>query len=240
MAGTSTRSIEPGSCEIKREIKHGSLRGYGVLLDARGHGLPGGQVVMRCGSAGYVGTAVLEDGRLDIAAALDPAAVKAAGGPAGAAARVALEAGHPLDDLRALRWRATAPLTGRRRRLALPGVMFLGDAAGYVEPFTGEGMAWALRSAQAAVPIALDAVSNGWTPSHEQRWERAHRDAVRRRQWRCRVFSAVLRRPMLTNAAVAALRCVPARVMPTAMRLALPPVFADAPPAQPMGHRPCV
>jgi flavin-dependent dehydrogenase len=34
----------------------------------------------------------------------------------------------------------------------------IGDAAGYVEPFTGEGMAWALAAADGLAPLAARAV----------------------------------------------------------------------------------
>jgi flavin-dependent dehydrogenase len=50
----------------------------------------------------------------------------------------------PLD------WLGTLPLTRRTPRPAGHRVLVVGDAAGYVEPFTGEGMAWALATASAA------------------------------------------------------------------------------------------
>ena len=37
-------------------------------------------------------------------------------------------------------------------------VLAVGDAAGFVEPFTGEGMGWALVTGRAAAGMALDAV----------------------------------------------------------------------------------
>jgi len=101
----------------------------------------------------------------------------------------------------------------------------LGDAAGYVEPFTGEGMAWALRSSSAALPIVTDAIVNGWLPRHAQQWDKAYRLAVRKNQWRCRLFSAVLRRPRLTRAVLATTGRLPERVRHTGSCLALPPMF---------------
>jgi flavin-dependent dehydrogenase len=234
LAGTSTAGIGAG----KRKIDPGSLRGYGALLPADRHDSRPGQIVMCCGGAGYVGTVVLEDGRLDIAAALKPGAVKALGGPARAVARVVMDAGQPLDGIDTLRWRATAPLTGARERLSLPGVLILGDAAGYVEPFTGEGMAWALRSAHAATPIVLSAIANGWRDAHGRQWDRVHRSAVRRGQWRCRLFSKLLRRPVMTDAALGVLGRVPACLVPIATRVAFPPVCVSSPP-HPMEQRPC-
>ena len=60
--------------------------------------------------------------------------------------------------------RRTAP--ARRDRLFL-----LGDAAGYVEPFTGEGIAWALASGRAIAPLALRAIER-WEPRLAGEWER--------------------------------------------------------------------
>src|SRR4029077_7750493 len=100
--------------------------------------------------------------------------------------------------------RAPPPLTRRRPRLAGLRFFVLGDAAGYVEPFTGEGMAWALAAAVAVAPLA-DRAAVAWQPSLEREWERTSRQVVRHRQWTCRAAAAVLRRPWLTRAVVALL-----------------------------------
>jgi len=183
---------------------------------------------MRCGSGGYVGTVVLEDGSLDIAAAMKPAWVKACGGPASAANQLAASAGEPLPDLNAYAWRATAPLTGARERPWLPGVLFLGDAAGYIEPFTGEGMAWAMMSAQGVVPFVTQAVAEGWRDPIGHAWQRAYDRSVRRRQARCKLFGAVLRRPRLLSAGLAASSLLPTNVQRLAARAAMPPMFRPA------------
>ncbi|HET8586485.1 MAG TPA: hypothetical protein VFM74_01285, partial [Candidatus Limnocylindria bacterium] len=44
-----------------------------------------------------------------------------------------------------------APIGHRVARVAGPGWLLIGDAAGFVDPFTGEGIFRALRSARAAV-----------------------------------------------------------------------------------------
>ena len=70
----------------------------------------------------------------------------------------------------------TIPLTRRLSRPAARGIFVLGDAAGYVEPFTGEGMAWAFAGAEAVVPFVIRA-----TQSHERRLEREWIGAYARR-----------------------------------------------------------
>jgi menaquinone-9 beta-reductase len=42
-----------------------------------------------------------------------------------------------------------------------PGLLLLGDSAGFLDPITGEGMTWALKSTEAAVPIVLEAFARG-------------------------------------------------------------------------------
>jgi flavin-dependent dehydrogenase len=87
-------------------------------------------------------------------------------------------------------------------------VFRIGDAAGYIEPFTGEGMAWALAAAVAVVPLA-ERAAVAWQPSLEREWEQTYRRVVGRRQWTCHAAAAVLRRPWLTRACVGVLSCWP-------------------------------
>ena len=42
-----------------------------------------------------------------------------------------------------------------------PGLLLLGDSAGFLDPITGEGMTWALKSMEAAVPIITAAFARG-------------------------------------------------------------------------------
>jgi flavin-dependent dehydrogenase len=185
----------------------GARVGAGVVLDWDHPFYRAGTVYMACGRVGYVGLVRLEDGRLDLAAALDPAALRAAGGPGPPVAAVLREVGWPPLPAVALPWKGTPPLTRAPRCLAVPRVFALGDAAGYVEPFTGEGMAWALASAEAVAPLAAEG-ARCWHPGLPAAWARRHREVVGRRLL-CRVTAAVLRRPALTRAFVALAR-VPA------------------------------
>ena len=61
--------------------------GVGATLPADAAILPAGELVMAVGRQGYVGLMRLEDGRIDVAAAVAPAAVAAAGSPAAAPPR---------------------------------------------------------------------------------------------------------------------------------------------------------
>src|SRR5207237_9932770 len=80
--------------------------GAGVVL-ADGPAFYGaGTVYMACGGGGYVGLVRLEDGRLDVAAALDTGFVRSNGGPGAAAASILGAVGWPADVADA-DWRGT-------------------------------------------------------------------------------------------------------------------------------------
>lgn len=51
--------------------------------------------------------------------------------------------------------RCLGPLAHRATQLATPGALLVGDAAGFLDPFTGEGIYAALRSAEMATRVAL-------------------------------------------------------------------------------------
>lgn len=58
----------------------------------------------------------------------------------------------------------TIPVGGIRRRLASRRVLLVGDAAGFLDSFTGEGIAYAIRSGQIAAEVMERAISWGGDP----------------------------------------------------------------------------
>lgn len=54
-----------------------------------------------------------------------------------------------------------APLVHRCLRTYADGVLLVGDAAGFLDPFTGEGVFRALRGAELAAAVALEALERG-------------------------------------------------------------------------------
>ncbi len=71
----------------------------------------------------------------------------------------------------------------------------IGDSTGYVEPFTGEGMSWALADAEAALPLVKGALDRGWSESVARNWSISMRKTHLRNQRRCRWLASQLRRP---------------------------------------------
>jgi menaquinone-9 beta-reductase len=173
-----------------------------------------GAVYMSCGRHGYVGLVRLEDGRLDVAAALDLDGSRARGGPAGSVAALLEEAGWPaIPALAQAHWRGTAALTRRSTRRAATRLFVLGDAAGYVEPFTGEGMAWALAGGLTVAPLAARAARR-WHADLARDWEVVFARVVARRQFACHAAALVLRQPLLARTLVRLLARVPSLAAP--------------------------
>lgn len=54
------------------------------------------------------------------------------------------------------------PLRQKRRPIQKGRCLLLGDAAGLIDPFTGEGIFYAIRSAQLVAPVLAEALRNGW------------------------------------------------------------------------------
>lgn len=114
---------------------------------------------MHVGPGWYVGLAPLAGGRLNVGMALPLTQGTTA------SARQRFQAG--IDGIPAvaarLKGRArltpirgASPIGHRVARAAGPGWMLIGDAAGFVDPFTGEGIYRALRSARAAAESLAD------------------------------------------------------------------------------------
>lgn len=201
-----------GEVQVRRATR--SRVGLGAVV--ADDGVPRGRVRMAVGRAGYVGLTRLEDGRLNVAAALDPAAAKDRGE---AIAAVLREAGMPLPlGLADAEWRGTPPLTQRATRAGAERCLLVGDALGYVEPFTGEGMAWAFAAAEAVVPFALAAVRE-WRPELLDGWSRSTRERLGLRRWNCGLIAGWLRQPALVGAAIDLLRVWPSLSRP-GMRVA--------------------
>jgi flavin-dependent dehydrogenase len=206
---------------LTSEAERGARVGAGAVLECGPGFFEPGRVYMACGPSGYTGLVRLEDGRLDVACAFDATAMRGAGGPAKLAEVCLRAAGWPVPALAEAPWRGTPSLTRRPRAVAAHRLFVAGDAAGYVEPFTGEGMAWAIASGLALGPLAAEA-ARGWHPELASRWKLEHRRLVASRQWACRALAAALRRPWLVNGLVAVLSWLPQLAWPMMRHLAAP------------------
>lgn len=201
----------PGPTRTNR-VQFGSRIGVGGVVEGNVLDLPGGELVMAVGRSGYCGLVRLEDGSIDVAAAVDRRALSQAASVQEAVTRILGEAdasGKRLalgqDDLAAAAFRATPPLTHAAPLVAgvARRIFRVGDAAGYVEPFTGEGMGWALMSSRLLAAALLEASD----PATD--YERSHAACFRRLHGRCRRIAAALRHPRLVDSAIRVARVAP-------------------------------
>jgi flavin-dependent dehydrogenase len=217
-SGLGSPALAP-QLPIKTRISPRSRIGAGCELDAGVKGYGRGTIHMAIGRHGYVGVVRNEAGALNLAAAFDRPHLIASGGPAACAAEVLAEAGFdPLPAAAAATWRATPALTRRATPPAAERVLLLGDAAGYVEPFTGEGMGWALVGALAVVPLVLQGQQE-WHQGLEREWTRDHARLIGSRQRFCHGLAFALRRPGLTRTLLDAAGRWPALTAPLLQHL---------------------
>ena len=118
------------------------------------------------------------------------------------ALRALLDGAEPVSPL------LVTPLAATARRGHAPGVVLLGDAAGFIDPITGGGMAQALvtseRLAQFIVSRGAEQ-ADAWLPQFEREREALLHDYRRL----TRGVLALARRPLLARAALAGLSWTP-------------------------------
>jgi flavin-dependent dehydrogenase len=219
------RKAESG--EARTHVAPGSRIGAGCQVADAPDFYGDHTVFMAVGQAGYVGMVRVEDRRLNVAAALAPGFVRRHGTPASAAVDILREAGLvPISALETAHWQGTPALLRHTRPIADDRLFLLGDAAGYIAPFTGEGIAWALASAQAIVPLALEAIVQ-WDPSLMRAWSSLHRRLIGRRHLMCRAVAMALDQPALTRIGFEICKRAPAAVGMILKRLSAPSPYLN-------------
>ena len=192
--------------------------GVGTVLDGNVESMRAIEphtIYMICGRDGYVGLVRLEDGRVDVASAIrrhkGDARVLNRSEIAMRVDRLLCSSGlPPLAVQRESELRMTPPLT-RSRVVGHGALLAVGDAARYVEPFTGEGMAWAIESGIEAANCIADqlAAKSIDRQNLADRWKARYVLLTKRRQWICRVLSAALRSETMSNCMIPAIRIAP-------------------------------
>jgi len=178
-----------------------SHMGFGATVPAHAVACEEGEIRLRVSDGGYIGSVRLPDGTVDVAAAVDPRRLRDAGNVATCALELL---GSDVRDEGALltaRWKGTPQLTRRRARVAAEGILVVGDAAGYVEPFTGEGMTWAITTGRAAGKLAAGKLTVGAREPHLA-WPAMHARLVGGSRLRCRLIARALRSPTLVRSAI--------------------------------------
>jgi flavin-dependent dehydrogenase len=200
------RALHPRRCDPRR-TRPASWFGLKTHL-AGGAGAVAGRVELHLFDGGYVGLAAVEDDRVNVCLMTRVSTLREHGGSPErllrervvgnpAAARV-IECGGSSG-----RWHTIGPLRWGVRRPAAAGALFVGDAAGTIDPFAGEGMSNAMRAAELAVPFVTAAVgAGGLSPAdsreYERVWQRTFGPVTRRVRRIGRLFERpLLARPVL-------------------------------------------
>jgi flavin-dependent dehydrogenase len=201
----------------------GARIGVGAELAAPDYPVAPGELRMVVTSVGYAGLVRVEGGALDVAAAVDAASLRGAA-PEQVVAGILAEGGlPPLPEVTTHAWRGTPALTRIGEDVGADRLFRVGDAAGYVEPFTGEGIGWALGDGMAVAELASRALEGSpqdtlteWRRYRAARWTTAER--------LCRALARTLRRPRTVALGVAALRAAPWLASPFVRRAARGPL----------------
>lgn len=106
---------------------------------------------------------------------------------------------------------AMGPLAHRVRPPTVGGVLLVGDAAGFYDPLTGEGVFTALRGAELAVETAVQAFrARDWSTEALASYERARRHELRDKARLVRVLQLLVRHRRLGNLTARRLAARPA------------------------------
>ena len=170
-----------------------------------------GRLHMLSSHHGYVGICLTDGDLIDFAAALDPKRVSSAGGIGPAVCEILEECGIKTHRAFAdCHWMATSLLTRTSKIVAKPGVFLVGDALGYIEPFTGEGMSWALDNAEMLAPNLVRIVQDPRTKAQAVRdWEVYVQKQRRFRHRICRWVAKQARHPTRSQWVVQACHWIP-------------------------------
>lgn len=182
-----------------RSLRKFAVRGYWDGMDGletRGE--------MHVGGGGYCGIAPLSGARANVTFVLDRREMAAAGGDLEGFYRRTLPRWPRVQERLS---RATflgpptaiGPLALEASRVSAPGALLVGDSAGFYDPFTGEGVTLALRSAEMAAEVADRALrsSNGFDL---RAYDRARHEATRDKFRINRALQRVVAWPDLSNA----------------------------------------
>jgi flavin-dependent dehydrogenase len=200
------RRLHPDSCDPTTSSPS-SWFGLKVHLTAEAARLEG-RVELHLFDGGYVGLGAVEGRRINLCLLATLRALRACGGSPDRLLRERVMANtavrEAVGDAPACgRWQSVGPLRWGPRRPEAHGAFFLGDAAGTIDPFSGEGMSNAMRSAEVAVPHVMSALERGGPDDETRRayatdWVRTFGPVTRRVRRVGRLFE----RPRLASPAL--------------------------------------
>ncbi len=146
--------------------RQGRRRKLGLTAHVRGARLTKGTGTLIVRSWGCVGAVDVGPDLTNVVVVLSrPGEWRLQGNPARCFDRVIADLPGLADARRCSPILATGPFDAPLRKVVAPGALLIGDAAGYFDPFTGQGVCKALRSARQAAEVIGG--SPGFDPDDE-------------------------------------------------------------------------
>lgn len=194
--------------ELASHVKSGSRIGLGAIITDTLDAYPANELTMAVGREGYVGLTRVEQSKLNLAAAIDAEAIKKQGLTA-VVASILQSCRLPIPpSIETVKWTGTLPLTRMSREVAAQRLFKIGDSASYVEPFTGEGMSWAIQDAVSLSELLATADVNDCERLMAA-WNAQWKQKLKSKQWVCRGLAGLLRYPQAASASLVAARWLP-------------------------------
>lgn len=163
----------------------------------------------------YIGIAPMLDGRVNLCVVKPYWSVARALGDPAAALRDELQQDPALRDRTARAKFLEAPtVLGPLAVNVAPssqfpdGLLLAGDAAGFVDPMTGDGLRFAIRGGELAANAAIRALTRGWAGAHVD-LERARRAEFQGKEMFNRTLRALVASPLAVACASAGARIAP-------------------------------
>jgi flavin-dependent dehydrogenase len=100
------------------------------------------------------------------------------------------------------------PLAVDSVRRAPDGLILAGDAAGFVDPMTGDGLRFAVRGGELAAQAALEALEHGWSGVHARLAAARHREFAGKQQFN-RALRSLVSSPLAIGLATRGAQLVP-------------------------------
>jgi geranylgeranyl reductase family protein len=160
---------------------------------------------MHVASGRYAGLAPLEDGLTNVAVVANTSAVEGRDGSidqffTDALKSLPMVAEKLAGAERVGGIRGVGSMAHRARRVAGDGYLLVGDAASFLDPFTGEGIYEAMRAAQLAAPVASAALQAGDTSARAlEPYRIARRRVFTAKRQVCWIVQAFVNTPVLMD-----------------------------------------
>ncbi len=97
------------------------------------------------------------------------------------------------------------------------GLLFAGDATGFIDPMTGDGLRFAIRGGELAALAALDALGNGWNGVHARLAQTRQKEFSAKWKFN-RLLRAIVDSPTAVRAATGCARLAPAFIRALVVR----------------------